>query len=91
MSFNPDPSKQAQEVIFSSRINKVCHTRLLSNNYTVQQISSQKHSGIHLNEELTFKHINENINKANKGIGIIHKLNNILPRSALLTIYRSFI
>ena len=48
--------------------------------------------GIHLDEELTFKHhINEKINKANKGIGIIRKLNNILPRSALLTIYRSFI
>ena len=28
------------------------------------------------------------INKANKGIGIIRKLNNILPRSALSTIYR---
>ena len=42
--------------------------------------------------KLTFKHhINEKINNANKGIGIIHKLNNILPRSTLLTIYRSFI
>ena len=29
------------------------------------------------------------VNKANKGIGIIRKLDNILPRSALLTIYRS--
>ena len=38
-----------------------------------------------------WKHINEKINEANKGIGIIRKLNNILPRSALLTIYRSFI
>ena len=47
---------------------------------------------IHLDEELTFKHhINEKINKANKGIGIIRKLNNILPHSALLTIYSSFV
>ena len=52
----------------------------------------EKDLGIHLDEELKFKHhINEKINKANKGIGIIRKLNNILPRSALLTIYRSFI
>ena len=29
--------------------------------------------------------------KANRGIGVIRKLDNILPRSALLTIYRSFI
>ena len=55
-------------------------------------MSSQKHLGIHLDEEVTFKHhINEKINKANRGIGIIRKLNNILPRSALLTIYRLFI
>ena len=48
--------------------------------------------GIHLDEELTFKyHSNERIIKAKKGIGIIRKHNNILPRSALLTIYRSFV
>ena len=47
---------------------------------------------IHLDEELAFKHhINEKINKAIKGTGIIRKLNIILPRSALLTMYRSFI
>ena len=92
MSFNPDPSKQAQEVIFSRKVNKVHHPPLLFNNSTIQQIASQKHLGIHLDEELTFKHhINEKINKANKSTGIIRKLNNILPRSALLTIYRSFI
>ena len=89
---NPDPSKQAQEVIFSRKINKVHHLPLLFNNSTIQQISSQKHLGIHLDEELIFKHhINEKINKANKGIGIIRKPNIILPRSALLTIYRSFV
>ena len=92
MSFNPDPSKQAQELIFSWKINKVYHPPLLFNNSTVQQISSQKRLGIHLDEELTFKHpINEKINKANKGIGNICKLNNILARSALIAICCSFI
>ena len=92
MSFNPDPSKQAQDVVFSRKINKVHHPSLLFNNSTIQQTSSQKNLGIHIDEELTFKHhINEKVNKTNKGIGIICKLNNILPRSALLTIYRSFI
>ena len=48
--------------------------------------------GLHLDKELTFKHhINEKINKASKGIRIICKLNNILYRSALLTIFRSFV
>ena len=92
MSSNPDPSKQAQEVIFSRKINKVHHPPFLFNNPTIQQISSQKHLGILLDEEITFKyHISEKINKANKGIGIIRKLNNILLRSNLLTIYRFFI
>ena len=87
MSFNPDPSKHAQEVIFSRRINRVYHQPLLFKYSTVQQISSQKHLGIHLDEELTFKHhINEKINKANKRIGIVRKFNNIFARSALLAI-----
>ena len=44
---------------------------------------------MHLNEELRFKHhINEKISKDNSDIGIIRKLNNILSRSVLLTIYR---
>ena len=31
------------------------------------------------------------INKVNKTIGLLRKLQNILPRSTLLTIYKSFI
>ena len=90
--FNRNPSKQAPEVIFPLKTNKVYHPPLLFNNSTVQQISTQKHLGIHLDEKLTFKHhINEKTNKVNKGIGIICKLSNILPPSALLIIYRSFV
>ena len=84
MSFKPDPSKQAQKVIF--------YPPLLFDNSTVQQKLTQKHLRVHLDEELTFKHhINEKINKANKGIRIFRTLNNILPCSALLTMYRSFV
>ena len=42
-------------------------------------------------KSLHSKHINEKIIKANKGIVIIRKLNNIRPCHTLLTIYRSFI
>ena len=92
MFFNPVPSKQGQEVIFSRKINKVYNPPLLLNNSSVQQIQPQKHFRILLDEELTFKHhINEKINEANKGIKNVRKLNNILPRSALLTIYCCFI
>ena len=90
--FNPDPLKQPQGVIFSRKINKVYHLPLIFNNSTVQHILTQRYFGIHLDKELTFKrHINEKINKANKGIGIIRKIKNILLRSALLTLYRSFV
>ena len=60
MSFNPDHINKAK-VIFSGKINKVYHPPLLFNNSTVQRMSSQRHLGIHLDEELTlFKHhINE--------------------------------
>ena len=55
-------------------------------------LSAAKLLGIHLDEKLTFKRrINRNTNKANKEIGIILKLNYILPSSVLITIYRSFL
>ena len=41
-----------------------------------------------LNFEEQLKKVESNVNKT---IGIIHKLQNVLPRSALLTIYKSFI
>ena len=55
MSFNPDPSKQAQVVIFSRKMNKVHHPPLIFNNSTVQHILTQKYLGIHLDKEFTFK------------------------------------
>ena len=48
---------------------------------------TQKHLGIHLDEKLNFiHHIKEKVSKADKGIGVIKKLNNTLPRKALLTL-----
>ena len=52
----------------------------------------QKHLGIYLHEKLIFSnHIKEKISKANKGIGILRKLYNALPRNSLIRIYKSFI
>ena len=92
MSFNPDPAKQAQEVIFSRKLTKPSHPLIEFNNLPVQNASSQKHLGLILDEKLNFEsHLKEKCAKFNKGIGIIKKLQNILPRQALLTIYKSFI
>ena len=92
MSFNPDPSKRAQEVIFSRKSIKPAHPDVFFNNLPVSRTTYQKHLGLFLDEKLNFNvHVKEKIAKANRSIGLIKKLQNNLPRQALLTIYKSFI
>ena len=92
MSFNPDPSKKAQEAIFSRKVNNVLHPPLTFNNVDVGQIRSQKHLGMFLDFKLSFNEYLESVfAKANRGIAILRKLQSVLPREALLTIYKSFI
>ena len=91
MSFNPDPNKQAQEVIFYRKLKKFCHPFLRFNN-NVSQASSQKYLGLTLDNRLKFdEHLTNASNKISKTIGLLRKLQNILPRLALLTIYKCFI
>ena len=91
-SFNPDSNKQAQEVIFSTKLKKVCSIPTLRFNNNVSQASSQKHLGLTLDNRLTFdKHLTNVSNKISKTIGLLWKLQNILPRPALLTIHKCFI
>ena len=92
MSFNPDPSKQAQEVIFSRKIQKTCHPSIYFNNKSVKQVPSQNHLGLPLDNKLNFQeHLQNILNKADKTIGLLRKLQNILPSEPLLTIYKSFV
>ena len=92
MSFNPDPSKKAQEVIFSRKVNKVLHPPLTFNNVDVGQIRSQKYLGMFLDFKLRFNEYLETVlAKVNRGITILRRLQSVLPREALLTIYKSFI
>ena len=46
MSFNPVPSKQEQEVIFTRKVKKVVHLPVFFNDKPVQQVSLQKHLGL---------------------------------------------
>ena len=43
ISFNPNPSKQAQEVIFSRKRQNLNHNSIYFNHNLVQQVPSQKH------------------------------------------------
>ena len=47
-NFNPDTSKQAQEVIFSCGIKGTAHPQIVFNNNPVHETSTQKHLGIFL-------------------------------------------
>ena len=65
---------------------------MLFNNNNVSEVNFQTHLGVILDVKLTFEEYLKNVfNKANKTIGLLRKLSNLLPRQALVTIYKSFI
>ena len=92
MSFNLDPSKQAQEVIFSWKYTKADHPPIYFNDITITQTTVQKHSGMYLDEKLSYNtHIKEKFSNIYKGIGLLRNLSNKVPREGLVTIYKVFI
>ena len=93
MSFNPNPTKQAKEVIFSKKKQILgTHPSLFFSSLLIEQKTTQKHLGLTLDHKLTFQyHVNEKIKKAMKRIGLLQKRQSILLRKSLLTIYKSFI
>ena len=77
ISFNLDPSKQAQEVIFICKSKRSTHPPLVFNNNDVSQTFSQKNLGVILDFKLTFeKHLNNVLAKVNKAVGLLRKLRN---------------
>ena len=52
MTVNPDPNKQAEDVIFSCKIKKTSHPPLNFSNNSVQQVQFQKHLGVYLDGKL---------------------------------------
>ena len=92
MIFNPDLSKQAQEVIFSRKIKKLLHPTLLFNNIPLNNSLFQNHLGLTLDIKLNFsEHIKSITKKISKTMYLLHKFQQILPRSTLFTIYKTFI
>ena len=91
MRFNPYPKKQAQEVIFSRKINKINHPLLYFNQNLVKSSSTHKHFRMILDTTLDFNlHLKNVQNKVSKTIGLLRKLQNTLPRISLITIFKSF-
>ena len=81
MSFNPDPSKQTQEVIFSCMLQKSVYPPLRCNDSAVTRSITQKHLGMLLDVKLNFHgHLKNIYSKVNKAMGLLRKLHNTLPR-----------
>ena len=72
MSFNPDRTKQAQEIIFSRKKNATTHPPLFFNNSEIKLSSNQKHLELTLDSKLSF----------NGGVGLFRRLQTILHVTA---------
>ena len=55
MSFNPDVSKQATELIFSHKRSRIHHPNLIFNGMVVSRASEHKHLGLILTPKLSFE------------------------------------
>ena len=92
MNFNLDTNKQAQNVIFGRKVDKINHPLLLFNQNLVKSSSTQKHLMMILDAKLNFNlHLKNVQSKVNKIIGLPQKLQNILLRELLVTIYKLFV
>ena len=92
MSFNPDPSKQAVEVYFTRRLIPPIPPVITFNNFAISVQDHQKHLGLILDQKLAFDcHLDEKIKKTNRGIGLLNRLREFLPRDSLVTIYKAHV
>ena len=85
MEFNPDPTKQANAVLFYCK-------KSSPNGIVVSKVNDQKHLGLILDSRLSFeKHINGKIIKAKKIVGILKHLSKFLPLRTLDQMYKALV
>ena len=85
MLFNPDPSKPAQEVVFSRKKKLQSHPTISLNNIQVERASYVKHVGTLLDEKVNFKqHIDSVILKISVIKYISNKKNQIFVVTKIL-------
>ena len=92
MAFNPDPTKQATEILFSRKKKSIKHPDLIFNGTPVSRVKEHKHLGLILQNNLSFeKHLNEKMIKAKRNIGIMKHLNKFLPLKTLTQMYKTLV
>ena len=77
--------------MFSRKIIKIDHPPLYFNENLLKS-STQKHLGMILDTKLDLSlHLKNVQNKVNKTIGLLRKLRDTLPKTSLITIFKSFV
>ena len=89
MSFNPDPTKPAEEVLFSVKRNSHHLPPLFFNGTEVRRVSEHKHLGLIFDTKISFSaHISQISATARRGVGLIKHLRPYLPVDSLDQIYK---
>ena len=94
MQFNPDPTRQANEVIFSWKTssNNLSHPPIKFDKTDISKSPHQKQLQIVLDSKLGFTaRVDQKIKKCNRIIGLIRRFSTTLSWNALLTIYKNFV
>ena len=92
MEFNPDPTKQATEVLLSCKKNSPGHPQLIFNGSVVVKVNEQKYLCLILESGLSFeKHFSVKIIKVKRNIGILKHLSNFLPLKTLDQMYKALV
>ena len=85
IKFNPDPIKQAQEMIFSTKKTVSIHPVVYFNKTPVNSTPTHKHLEMKLASKLSYEnHLQSVFSRVNKTIGLLRKFESTLP-----TIYKS--
>ena len=91
MSFNPDPIKQAQKTIFSRKTSQKNHPGLMFNDSIVNVTYIHKHLRMIFDSKLSFdEHLKSVLKKISETVSLLQNFQGILPRTSLITIYKSF-
>ena len=92
MSFNPNPTKQAEQIIFSTKASETEHPAIYFNGSEVETVPHHKYIGLILDEALNFaEHIKEAIIKARRGIAIVRFLSKYVHRDVLDQMYKLYV
>ena len=92
MSLNPDPTKQAEHVIFSAKASKVEHPAIYFHGSEVITVLHHKHISLILDETLNFAEcIKEAIIKARRSTCIIRFFSKYVPCDVLDQMYTPYV